>query len=91
VTTCDVIFVNVIQVPTGYATFALESIVNVRALASVDGWSIDLPASSKTVVYAALCEFDRILSVPTFTPSTAILPADTRVILVSVACQSSIC
>lgn len=48
------------------------------------------PASDITVVYAALCEFCRIPSVPTFTPSTAILPADTREIVVSVACPSSI-
>ncbi len=43
-----------------------------------------------TRVYAALWEFCKIPSVPTFTHSTAILPADTRDIVVSLACQSSI-
>ena len=54
VTTLAVMFVNVIQVPTGYATLAFESMVNVRAFVSVEGWSIDLPESAATVVYAAL-------------------------------------
>lgn len=48
------------------------------------------PASVITRVYAALCEFCRIPSLPTFIPSTAITPADTREIVVSDACHSSI-
>lgn len=50
VTTWLVMLINVIAVPSGYATFALESMVNVRAFASVDGWNITLPESAKTVV-----------------------------------------
>jgi hypothetical protein len=37
VTALDDIFTNVIAVPTGYATLALLSIVNVLAFVSVDG------------------------------------------------------
>lgn len=50
VTTLAVMFVNVIHVPVAYATDAFAAIVNVLALASVDGWSIDFPASVSTVV-----------------------------------------
>ena len=37
VTTWLVILMNVIAVPKAYATFAFESMVNVRAFASVEG------------------------------------------------------
>lgn len=50
VTTCEVIFENDKHVPTGYATDQLAGIVNVLALASVDGWSIDFPLSASTAV-----------------------------------------
>lgn len=50
VTTLAVMLENEIQVPIGYATFAFESIVKVRAFASVDGWSMDFPESAATVV-----------------------------------------
>ena len=86
----EVSFTKVSTVPIGYATFAFESIVHVRAVVSEEGWYMCFPASVRTVVYAALLEFWRIHSVPTFTHSTAILPDDTRDIVVSVACQSSI-
>lgn len=42
-------FTNVIVVPTGYGTFVLESIVNVRALLSEVGWRI-APFASEAVV-----------------------------------------
>ena len=37
VTTCDVILINAIAVPIGYATDEFAGIVNVLALASPDG------------------------------------------------------
>ena len=43
-------FTKAITVPTGYATDAFAGRVNVRVLASDDGWKICLPASPSTVV-----------------------------------------
>lgn len=50
----DVSFIKVSAVHIGYATFAFESIVNVRAVVSADGWYKCFPASARTVVYATL-------------------------------------
>ena len=44
------LFLNIITVPTGYATFAFESIVNVRLFASEAGWRIHFPLSVRIVV-----------------------------------------
>lgn len=44
------LFLNISTVPTGYATFAFESIVNVRLFASEAGWMKHLPLSDNTVV-----------------------------------------
>ncbi len=63
--------------------------MNVLALLSAVGCSICFPASNRTVVYAVLLEFCNIPSFPMFTPSTASLPALTRLIVVSVACHTS--
>lgn len=86
----EVSLTKVTAVPIGNATDEFAGIVQVRAVVSAEGWQILFPASVRTRVQAVLCEFCRIPSVPTFTPSTAILPADTREIVVSVACPSSI-
>jgi hypothetical protein len=53
VTTWLVMLMNVIAVPIGYATEPFAGIVNVLALASVDGWKMCLPESLRTKVYAA--------------------------------------
>ena len=45
---------NVTAVPMAKATEPFAGIVNVRALASVEGCSIALPESASTSVYAAL-------------------------------------
>lgn len=42
--------INVMAVPTGYATLEFAGIVKVRALLSVDGCKICLPASARTKV-----------------------------------------
>lgn len=42
--------INVIAVPTGYATLPLAGIVKVLALLSVDGCRMCLPASARTKV-----------------------------------------
>ena len=44
------LFLKTITVPTGYATFAFESMVNVRALASEAGCRIHFPLSVRIVV-----------------------------------------
>ena len=54
VTTCTVMLMNVSAVPIGYATEAFAGMVNVRAVASVDGCKMCLPESVRTQVYAAL-------------------------------------
>ena len=46
--------------------------MNVLAFASVDGWSIDLPLSPITVVYAALCELAGIFLNPTSSVQSAV-------------------
>lgn len=50
VTTCEVMLMNVMAVPSAYATDAFAGIVNVLAFASVDGWNITLPESARTAV-----------------------------------------
>jgi hypothetical protein len=50
VTTWLVILINVIAVPSAYATEPFAGIVNVLAFASVDGCNIALPESAKTAV-----------------------------------------
>jgi hypothetical protein len=50
VTTWDVMLINVIAVPMGYATELLAGMVKVLAFASVDGWRMCLPASASTSV-----------------------------------------
>ena len=41
---------KLIAVPIGYATELFAGMVNVRALASVEGWKMCLPESAKTSV-----------------------------------------
>lgn len=60
----EVSFTNVMAVPIGYETLAFESIVNVLAVVSDDGWYMCFPESPRTVVYAALCEFCGIFRYP---------------------------
>ena len=50
VTTCDVMFTKVTAVPIGNATLLFAGIVNVRALASVEGCKICFPESASTSV-----------------------------------------
>lgn len=57
--------------PTGYATLAFDGIVNVLALASLDGCNMVLPESASTNVYAADCELTGTFLNPTASvPST---------------------
>ena len=48
---------NVMAVPTGYATEPLAGIVKVRAVVSAEGCRMCFPESAKTRVYAALWLF----------------------------------
>ena len=50
VTTSEVMLIKLIAVPSGYATDEFAGIVNVLAVASVDGWNITLPESARTAV-----------------------------------------
>jgi len=69
--------INVTTVPIGYATLAYDGIVNVLALASLDGCNMVLPESASTNVYAADCELTG-----TFLNPTASVPSTVQLLYV---------